>query len=106
MWIFTKKGFLSIVQHNSIPDFFQVKSRVSGPLEELWPELEIQVIDWADYRFRVDVPKEEALRVIKSLVGSVDYTNFKRECVDQHEYHRSLGSVWNVMYNFQMRMEE
>ena len=53
MWIFTKYGFLAIVQHNSMPDHFQVKSRTIEPLEILWPEHEIEIIDWADYRFRI-----------------------------------------------------
>ena len=45
MWVFTKYGFISVVQHNSLPDSFQVKSRVIDPLEVLWPEYEIEVID-------------------------------------------------------------
>ena len=53
MWLFTDKGFLSIVQHNQIEDCFQVKSRVAEPLEILWPDHEIEEIDWADYRFRI-----------------------------------------------------
>ena len=49
MWVFTTKGFLSVVQHNSMPEHFQVKSRIIDPLEILWPEYEIEVIDWADF---------------------------------------------------------
>ena len=40
MWIFTRWGFLSIVQHNAMPGHFQVKARVIDPLENLWPEHE------------------------------------------------------------------
>ena len=35
-----------------MPDHFQVKSRTANPLKNFWPEYEIEVIDWADYRFR------------------------------------------------------
>ena len=45
MWAFTTHGFLSIVQHNALPDHFQVKARVPDPLEKLWPDHEIEVID-------------------------------------------------------------
>lgn len=38
MWMFTTKGFLSIVQHKDMPHHFQVKSRVPEPLQELWPD--------------------------------------------------------------------
>ena len=44
MWIFTKYGFVSVVQHNSIDGYFQVKSRVIDPLEILWPEHTVEVI--------------------------------------------------------------
>ena len=105
MWIFTSKGFLSVVQHNSIEDHFQVKSRVPEPLSELWPDHDIQVIDWADYRYRIDIRKEDAVPVIMGLLESVDYTNFKHECSESHEYHRALGGVWSTMFHFQGRME-
>ena len=76
MWIFTTKGFLSIAQHNDLPEHFQVKSRVSSPLQELWPDHEIEVIDWADYRFRITVEKKEVFPVMTQLLESVDYSNF------------------------------
>ena len=37
MWVFTNKGFLSIVQHKDMPGHFQVRARTRRPLEELWP---------------------------------------------------------------------
>ena len=64
MWLFTDKGFLSIVQHNQIEDCFQVKSRVAEPLEILWPNQEVEVIDWADYRYRITIAKEEVIPVL------------------------------------------
>ena len=105
MWIFTPKGFMSIAQHTSLPDSFQVKSRVPDPLSELWPDHEIQVIDWADYRYRINISKEDAIPVIIGLLESIDYSNFKNECVGMPEYHRSLGKVWGAMFEFQKRME-
>ena len=62
-----------MVQHNSMPEHFQVKSRIIDPLEILWPEYEIEVIDWADYRFRITIPKEEAIPVFMEQMWSVDY---------------------------------
>ena len=105
MWIFTTKGFISVVQHNSKPEYFQVKSRVPGPLELLWPDHEIKVIDWADYRYRINILKEDAIGKIIQVIGAVDYSNFKNECVGMTEYHHSLGSIWRTMYAFQEKME-
>ena len=105
MWIFTKRGFLSIVQHNSMPDHFQVKSRVADPLEQLWPDHEVEVIDWADYRFRITIPKNEVLAVLKDEIEDVLYTSFKNECEADEGYHYVLTRVWAIMYNYQQRTE-
>jgi hypothetical protein len=104
MWIFTTRGFLSIVQHNVMPDYFQIKSRTTDPLKHFWPNHEIEVIGWADYRFRITIPKEEAIDVLIEKIGSVDYTSFKNECEDE-DYHGSLVRVWTIMYNYQSRLE-
>ena len=105
MWAFTTHGFLSIVQHNAMPDHFQVKARVSDPLEKLWPDHEIQVIDWADYRYRITIEKSEVLPVLLELIASVDYTSFKGACEQDSRYHLTLSKVWNIMYSYQSEME-
>ena len=105
MWVFTTHGFLSIVQHNAMPDHFQVKSRVPGPLESLWPDHEVEVIDWADYRYRITIEKPEVLPVLLEVIASVDYTSFKDACSDDANYHLALSSVWQVMYSFQEHSE-
>jgi|TARA_B110001454_G_C12437752_1_gene316443 hypothetical protein len=104
MWVFTTKGFLSIVQHKDLPEHFQVKSRVVDPLKHFWPEYEIEVIDWADYRFRITIPKGDVIQTLTEIIELVGYTSFKSACEDD-EYHRALVRVWNIMYNFQSRIE-
>jgi len=105
MWIFTKHGFISIVQHNSMPDCFQVKSRVPAPLTSLWPGHEIEVIDWADYRYRITVHKDEVYPVILRVVEDILYTSFKNECEMDEDYHYVLTRIWGLMYNYQNLME-
>ena len=77
MWIFTTGGFLAVVQHKDLPDFFQVKSRSAQPLAAMWPEEEIEEIDWADYRFRITVRKAQVIPVIAGALESVDYTSLQ-----------------------------
>ena len=105
MWLFTTYGFLSVVQHKDVTDHFQVKSRVRAPLEALWPEHDILVIDWADYRFRITIEKSVALPVLLEVMGSVDYTSFKGACGQDSRYHLTLSKVWNIMYSYQSEME-
>jgi hypothetical protein len=105
MWIFTKHGFLSIVQHNTMPGHFQVKARIIDPLEILWPEHNIEIIGWADYRFRITLEKEQVTSILNQEIQAVGYTSFKDECRDNHDYHDALVKVWSTMYNYQLRME-
>ena len=105
MWVFTKQGFIAIVQHNTIQDCFQVKSRVTDPLEILWPHKEIEVIKWADYRFRITIPKEEVFSVLVERASMVDYTSFKDECRGDADYHHALVSVWSAMHSYQQMKE-
>ena len=105
MWVYTKHGFLAIVQHNSMDDHFQVKSRIIDPLEIMWPDEEIEIIDWADYRFRITITKEKAIQVVTEQLSNVDYTSFKDECKYDEEYYYTLTKVWSIMYNYQQRME-
>ena len=105
MWVFTTKGFLSIVQHNSMSDFFQVKSRVMDPLVELWPGYDIEEIDWADYRFRITIQKKEVIEVLSREIESIGYTNFKDESRQDYDYHDALVHVWMTMYEYQKTSE-
>ena len=105
MWVFTTGGFLAIVQHKDMPDFFQVKSRSAQPLSAMWPEEEIEEIDWADYRFRITVRKEKVIPVITGALESLDYTSFKNECFHDEEYRRALERIWSTMHNFQTLIE-
>jgi len=105
MWVFTDKGFLSIVQHMGTPTHFQVKARTPEPLERFWPEHDIEAIDWADYRFRITIEKSVALPVLLEVMGSVDYTSFKGACGQDSRYHLTLSKVWNIMYSYQSEME-
>ena len=105
MWVFTTQGFLSVVQHNSMPDHFQIKSRVRDPLSALWPDHEIEVIDWADYRYRITIHKEEALPVLIGVIQSIDYTGFKGACHGSPRYHDVLVWVWRIMHEYQASNE-
>ena len=104
MWIFTTRGFVSIVQHKDMSGFFQVRSRVPDPLRYMFPDEEIEVIDWADYRFRITVGKEDVLDAVIREMRSTLYTSFKDACYDE-DYHYALTRIWSIMYSFQGRME-
>ncbi|SVB65379.1 uncharacterized protein METZ01_LOCUS218233 [marine metagenome] len=88
-----------------LPEHFQVKARVPSPIEELWPDYEIEVIDWADYRFRITISKDEVIPVLIKEIESVLYTSFKNACEADETYQHALVNVWTTMYNYQLRIE-
>jgi hypothetical protein len=106
MWVFTKHGFVSIVQHHDDPGIMLVRSRTIRPLETMWPDYEVQEIKWADYRYRIFVPREEVSSVIVDSIEGIEYPNFKAACTDDHEYQTALASVWWKMLETQTREGE
>ena len=104
MWIFTKYGYLSIVEHNQINDYFQIRSREIKPLKKYWPEYDIHIIEWADYRFRINIKKDIAVKKLIKIIKDINYDNFKNQCTDSREYHDALADIWSRMYFFQSQM--
>lgn len=101
MWIFTRHGFISLVAHKYTEGLYQVKARNPEPLLKLFPDYELIVIEWADYRYRVEVPQAEVTKVVAELVDDVDYTSYKDECHDDLPFYRALTNVWTIMLRFQ-----
>ena len=77
MWLFTHKGFLSIVRHTDKPNILVVRSRFRGHIEKMFPKARVKEDLTRDYRFRVELPIKEVSKVIEKLVSGIDYDNFK-----------------------------
>jgi len=105
MWIFTEKGFFSVAQHYTKEGCFQIKSRAPGVLEEYWPDYEIEILDNADYRYRITIEKYEVIPIVVKVLEGVDYSNFKSKCFHMNDYHHALMGVWSEMNNYQTRLE-
>jgi hypothetical protein len=107
MWVFTKYGFLSIVEHKEedMKDHFLVRARVRTPLDELWPNHKLLKLDEADYRYRIIIPKIEAIDVLTDVTGSIDYPNFKNACKEDAAYHEVLTKLWYQLARYQFLVE-
>ena len=120
MWIFTNKGFVSIVEDRNDPDYLLIRARIKGDLERLFEDVvnscsaEISETPDADYRFRVRLPRELVTRAIQKEVQSVDYDNFKNSYRDNESVpaaHRSLchshmQDVWGAMLTAQHEAQD
>jgi len=109
VWIFAKKGFLSIVAHRDRPGFLLVRSRYKGDIESLFPGFdseaspyEIEETAAADYRYRCTLPYEIVASIIHDQVAAIDYPNFKNE-ISEPGRHTDYTRVWGVMAGAQDR---
>ena len=100
MWIFSKDGFLSIVEHRNNPNMLVVRARVEGDIERYWPEQRIWITPDADYLYRAVITKERAAAVLWKMVKEIDYDKFKPAVTD-HRRSRWYLKVWEILDHMQ-----
>ena len=114
MWIFTKYGFYSVVEHKDNAAVVQIRARVKKHLENLikrfafLSDVEILELADSDYQFRFNCNKVYWEQIAKGLASDVRYPNFKNECHDTPEltdpdYQNALMDVWGRMAQTQER---
>jgi hypothetical protein len=109
MWIASKNGFISIVQHREYPDQVLFRARVRKDLESLFPQEEIISTPEADYGFRGFVSKQEAAAIISQQVMDIDYPNFKNavaQTPNQKDKLHAYHDIWGVMWSYAKNQEK
>jgi hypothetical protein len=110
MWLFTKIGFYSIVQHHEDPNIFLIRARAEKDLINLKNEVlsigrrKIHTSEDRDYFCRVFVDRTELYEIMSHLIALVNYTNFKNEVakqLDQKDKMTSYHRVWSAMFDYQ-----
>jgi len=102
MWLFTKNGFVSIVQDRDNKDDLIVRARVRNHLQALFPLAVIPETVDADYRFRTIVNRRVVRKFVTDQVSAIDYPNFKNTVVDP-DYHAACLLVWSSMHQLQLQ---
>ena len=104
MWLMTQYGFYSIVQHKDDSEKFLVRARVRLDLDRLKDlaalTTEIVELKDADYRYRIEISRNEMLRVLKWLGEAINYPNFKDRIADLPDQKPRLSQyhdVWATM---------
>lgn len=107
MWVFTKYGFYSIVQDKDNEQRILVRTRVKGDLEKVFPGAEIQEDAGSDYRFRVNVHRENLEPWLAAEAEDIDYVNFKAavNTVDDRR-GQYYGLIWSIMADMQDQFQE
>ncbi len=104
MWIFSRRSFLSIVEHSQEPRLLLVRARFPGDIEHWFPEAEIAETPDADYRFRASLTRERVSEAVALRVRQINYTNFKASIEDYYR-HGAYSKVWAVMKEEQEERE-
>lgn len=102
MWIFLPDAFFSVVADRDDPERLLVRARVQGDIERYFPYCTPETTPWADYLFRVFLPRDEVAQVIADNILKMDYTNC-REQIPAEDVRRSAAysSVWSRMHLYQ-----
>lgn len=100
MWLFTRTGFVSIVEHRDDPDTLVVRSRFAGHIRRIFPDAKVFKTPEADYLYRAYVPRRTVAEALYKAVEAIDYPNFKN-AVGERAYHDACSDVWATLYHHQ-----
>lgn len=105
MWLFTKKGFFSAVQHKDDATRILIRARFKGDLERLFKAngvlAKVSFDSHADYAYRAVITRETFVYIAKREAESIDYTNFKSAAHDGTRRDAAYMDVWGVMFRAQ-----
>jgi hypothetical protein len=99
MWVFAKRGFVSIVQ-DADPRFFVVRGRVKGDIENLFPGIKSELTTGHDYRYRARLPWFMVQAGISKTVEEITYDNYKASVAD-HRRLEYYGMIWAICADMQ-----
>jgi len=102
MWVFTNRGFVSIVENRGDPKTMVVRSRFAGHIKNLFPKAKVLKTPQADYLYRAFIPRPLVVDKLSEAIEEIDYPNFKNSIGDDR-YHDACMDVWSTLYRHQKR---
>ena len=109
MWLFTKHGFVSIVENLHNPETLLERARVRKDLENFVETL--KAIDgkdrWiaetpaADYGYRIVAEKGVVADAVAASTRGIDYSNFKNAVHGDPSRDNAYFEVWAAMRELQ-----
>ncbi len=101
MWIFTKSGFFSAVQHFDDANLIHVRARFRGDLERLCEANNVAPNVYEtplnDYPFRMDFERNVWERIVAAEAAGIDYSNFKNAVHDGTTRDWAYMDVWAAL---------
>lgn len=103
MWIFTNRGFLSVVADRNNKTNLLVRARFAGDIEAIFGDgVKVKETPTADYRFRASIHRMTVADAIINAVAGIGYDNFK-DSVKNSARKGDYMRVWSVMHQAQER---
>ncbi|HOG17031.1 MAG TPA: hypothetical protein PLB96_06775 [Syntrophales bacterium] len=98
MWVFTKRGFVSIIASENSPTSFMVQSHFPGHIESLFPNARVTEAPagYGNYRFRAAVQKQAVAEKLLDIVEHIDYFTFK-ESIPDERYRKAVMDAWATL---------
>ena len=100
MWICLNDGFFSVVEDRDDHDYVWVRARNPRHLENLIPNIEVQLTPEADYCSRTRILKSELADVLTGKVLGINYPNFKNS-VKEPQLKRLYSDFWLLGLHYQ-----
>ena len=115
MWIFTIKGFFSVVEHKDDPNTMVVRARIGNDIKNIQQMFvdqgnekpEILQMSHSDYKFRIFVNRKIWIEVMTRLMSDLNYTNFKNAAAKEDDFKtmqlrsQAYTSIWFIMDELQ-----
>lgn len=113
MWLIGEDGFVSVVAHRDRPDHLLVRARARGDLENFcrvaaedgidgFDPVGIFNLESADYRWRLEVRRDDFAALSEALVRRIDYDNFKNRVKERDPDRAYLYmDVWSDLHRIQ-----
>jgi hypothetical protein len=70
MWLYTHKGFLSIVQDFREENQVMVRGKFAEDILTYFPQASVEIDTGVDYKFKTSLPKEEVAERLQRYVMS------------------------------------
>jgi hypothetical protein len=115
MWIFSIKGFFSVVEHEDSPQQVVIRSRLAKDIQaikHLFESLRLRtgsilINHRSDYRYRFTANRSDWIAVMIRLMIDLHYPNFKDAVYDtesgemRERRHDAYLKIWSIMCNLQ-----
>jgi hypothetical protein len=95
MWIYTKQGYVSIVQDRDDKDKLWVRARKPEPLIHMFGEFPKYTLN-SDYMYRHLATRTQVSEILSHMIyEDIDYPNFK-ESINEPLYACMLHDIWAI----------